>query len=93
MLFKGSTSVDPTHQEDEMEVDNETQNKENTNVISLFGLRKDKNIDKDLKTKEESSSSDLFAKTMKKNAENAQRLKESRSKANRGVLRSYKIKK
>ena len=63
------------------------------NVISLVGspgsdvgLNVSKNID-------EKPNGNYFEETMKKNAENAKRMRDSRLKANRSVLRSYRIKK
>lgn len=75
------------HQEDKMK--DRTQD----NVISLFGspssevgLNVPKNID-------EQPNANYFEEAMKKNEENAKRMRDSRLKANRSVLRSYRIKK
>ena len=85
-----------THQEDDMN------DQYNDNVISIFGRQKALVEDQlSLASKNQleiskggtQSPEDLFRETMQKNADIQKRLRESRNKANKSVLKSYRIKK
>ena len=55
------------------------------NVVSLFDANRPK--------KEEKKDEELsFVEIMKRNAENHERMKKDRNKANKGVIRSYRLK-
>ena len=62
---------------------------ENNKVVSMFGRKE--NEEPAVKTKKETESFD-FEAIMKKNAENSGRQAKERSKSNRGVIRSYRLK-
>ena len=72
---------------------NNEANLENNNVVSIFSAKQTSCTSNDQNTGKKVAAEELFAKTMEKNAANAKRLRDSRIKANRGVLRSYRIKK
>ena len=77
------------HLEDKM------QDRTQDNVISLFG-RPSADLTLNSSTGvelEDKPNGNYFEEAMKKNAENAKRMRDSRLKANRSVLRSYRIKK
>lgn len=65
-------------------------------VINIFEAKKEKKDKEIQKPKEEESDQvdfqGLFEEAIKKNEENKKRLKEERLKANKSVLRSYRIK-
>lgn len=67
----------------------EGQNTEN-NVISLFAARASKEEKKNETSRKNMDS--LFLEAMRRNAENNQKLKQDRLKANKSVLKSYRIK-
>lgn len=62
-----------------------------SNVVSLNKKREEKEntitVDETHSKTEEN-----FAETMRRNAENAARMKKEREKANKGVIRSYRLK-
>lgn len=62
-------------------------NDQSQKVVSIFDRKKDSTQ----KTAKESEGYD-FENTMKRNAENNTRMKKERSKSNRGVIRSYRLK-
>jgi hypothetical protein len=62
-------------------------NDQSQKVVSIFDRKKDSTQ----KNAKESESYD-FENTMKRNAENNARMKKERSKSNRGVIRSYRLK-
>ena len=69
------------------------QDRTQDNVISLFGRP---GVDLGLNGStnlEDKAEGNYFEEAIKKNAENAKRMRDSRLKANRSVLRSYRIKK
>jgi hypothetical protein len=63
---------------------------ESTKVVSLFSKRPTQETPK--KSTSEMGADELFNSVMQKNEENRKRLAEDRLKANKGVLRSYRIK-
>jgi len=68
----------------------ERSSEESTKVVSLFS-RKPAN-EEPKKSTPEVGAEELFNSVMQKNEENRRRLAEDRLKANKGVLRSYRIK-
>jgi hypothetical protein len=72
----------------------ETKNETEDNVVSLFGA-KSKNEKQAKSTNSDSSEiSDeiAFEEAMKRNEENRRRMMKERNNANKGVLKSYRIK-
>ena len=65
---------------------------EKDNVISLFNRDK-KNKAKEKLGDEQQDGAELFADVIRRNSETMERLRMERNKANRSVLRSYRIKK
>lgn len=65
------------------------------NVVSLFNRKpSDKVTKKDKESSDEiEESSDLFSDIIKKNFETRERMRKERNKANKGVIRSYRLKK
>jgi hypothetical protein len=64
-------------------------------VVSLSYYRAKKEVEKDEKSHKASEDVDfekMFAEAVKKNEENKKRVAEDRKKANKSVLRSYRIK-
>jgi hypothetical protein len=67
-----------------MQLDKETVS---TNVVSIF-----KKADSNSVQTEQSKEEDTFASVMQKNRDAEDRLRKERAKANKAVLRSYRIK-
>ena len=66
-----------------------------TNVVSLFSARKpvEKKMETEIETESEEKSEEvLFAEAMQRNEDNRKRMMQERLKANKGVLKSYRIK-
>jgi hypothetical protein len=63
----------------------------NENVISLFAPRKDKPVETAVEAKAEQTESP-FDDAIRRNEENRKRMIQERLKANKGVLKSYRIK-
>ena len=63
-----------------------------SNVISIF-RKNNAHSQRDDQSDNRLSENELFSVVMRKNAENEKRIKKNRSKANKSVLRSYRIKK
>lgn len=62
------------------------------NVVSLFGSKIKKEV-KDIMASENDVEEELsFVEIMKRNAENFSRVKKDRARANKGVVRSYRLK-
>lgn len=64
------------------------------NVVSIFSRGKKENQENGLSPEVSSESLEKlsFAEVMRRNAENSERLKKEREKANRNVIRSYRLK-
>lgn len=72
-------------------------NESANNVVSLFGAKKNSINETEtiMGARETISASDaetIFNEAIKRNQENRERLRQERLKANKGVLRSYRIK-
>lgn len=66
--------------------------KRDDNVVSLFSPKSEnKNDIKSKKPTSEQDAYDIFMEAMRRNKTNTDRLRRERSKANKGVLRSYRI--
>jgi hypothetical protein len=70
-----------------MNGENQTEEK----VINMFANRETQSESSTSKPKS-SEAETSFAELMKKNAENSERMRKERNKANRSVLKSYRIK-
>ena len=68
----------------------ESENTNQENVINLFAKKSAKESSNSEKSDEEKKS-ESFAEIMKRNAENKERVKQERLKANKGVIRSYRL--
>lgn len=82
-----------------MDLSNSTNGKVNescANVVSIFGAKKSDLTEKDTSIgARDNSTADahtIFTEAIKRNQENRERLRQERLKANKGVLRSYRIK-
>ncbi|MEZ4741156.1 MAG: hypothetical protein R3B45_01690 [Bdellovibrionota bacterium] len=73
------------------ELNNES---DKNNVLSLFGARSsnEKSSKDQIEQNATPEGSDPFAEAMRRNEENRKRMMKERLKANKGVLRSYRIK-
>ena len=70
----------------------QTENDKN-NVVSIFAARqKSEATKKDNQEEKDGSLEDLFEDIIRRNLQNSDRQKKDRNKANKSVLRSYRIK-
>lgn len=66
----------------------QSENQSSENVINLFGK---KPAPKNLDSQENADENYTFAEIMRRNAENKERERKERVKANKGVIRSYRL--
>ena len=62
------------------------------NVVSLFSAKKNSGKEPKEKKEEASEEENSFLAIMRKNLDNHKRMKSERTKANKGVIRSYRLK-
>lgn len=61
------------------------------NVVSIFAKKDEETSKEKKKPVTEQDAYEIFLEAMKKNKTNVDRLRKERNKANKGVLRSYRI--
>lgn len=61
-------------------------------VVSLDQKREESELEETKTESKDSSEENSFAEVMRKNAEKKKKLEEERKKANKGVIRSYRLK-